>query len=730
MTRRFAFCLAVGLIVASAACAARQPTGAPPAAPPRRPPATIDQKISWILRLEQQRIIRDPSVVTPPTTVGAPAAAPAGGAAAATPQGPGKLIIQAATEPDLTDLARDTDPAIRRRAVLALGRVGLPAALPTLNAALLDDDEQMRAEAAFAAGLLGSREAMAPLQAALKDPSALVRGRAAEALGTIGEPASAGSIADAFSGCTGAFATVAPDSEAYPQAPEVDSCRLALFALVRLRQYDALARVALDPQGQPASQWWPVAFALQRINDKRAVPALTPLVNTPGVYTAAFALRGLAAAGDRSIAGTALALARRADADVRLRIAAGRALAQIGGADAVQPLLAIATDPASPPNLALEAVTTLGAIGDARIFNDLVDLFTDRWPAMRLAAMNAAARLNPESFVLVLSSLGEDREPAVRAGLASILAGLPNDAGRQALEALASDQDPRVMGPALTALARLGAPDLADRLFAALGAPDFAVRAAAAGAMGDRKPEGGVARLVEAYARAVDSDAAIDARVDILVALSKYGGPEAQATLTRALGDREWPVRVRAAELLRSLGDASAQPQRPAPLRYSADLFESEAILRPRYRPHAFLETRHGTIEIELNVVESPLTTHSFMELARAGFFNGLKIHRLIPHFVIQDGDPRGDGQGGPGYTIRDEFSSLPFVRGVVGLALSFPETGGSQFFITLSPQPHLDGRYTVFGRVVRGEEVLDRVQAFDVIERVRIWDGVKFSGH
>ena len=498
---------------------------------------------------------------------------------------------------------------------------------------------------------------------------------------------------------------------------------------MRLRDYDALARVALDAQGQPVSTWWPVAFALQRINDKRAAPALRPLITTSGVYTAAFALRGLAAAGDRSIAPRALEIAQRQDADVRLRVAAVRALAQIGSADVVQPMAVIAMNPEAPPNLALEAVVTLGALGDARIFDDMVDLFTDRWPAMRLAAMTAAARVNPEGFLLVLSSLGEDREPAVRAGLASVLAGLPGGVGRRALEQLASDQDPRVMAPALTALARLAPPDLDSRLFTALAAPDFAVRAAAARVIGDRRPDGGIARLVEAYGKAVDSDAAYDARVDILVALSKYGGAEAQATLKRALGDRDWPVRTRAAELLRGTGEATAEPQRPAPLRYPADLFESEPILRPKSRPHAFIETRHGTIEIELNVVEAPMTTHSFIELARAGFFNGLKIHRLIPHFVIQDGDPRGDGQGGPGYTIRDEFSPLPFVRGVAGMALAFPETGGSQFFITLSPQPHLDGRYTVFGHVVRGDEILDRVQAFDVIERVRIWDGIKFSG-
>jgi cyclophilin family peptidyl-prolyl cis-trans isomerase len=96
---------------------------------------------------------------------------------------------------------------------------------------------------------------------------------------------------------------------------------------------------------------------------------------------------------------------------------------------------------------------------------------------------------------------------------------------------------------------------------------------------------------------------------------------------------------------------------------------------------------------------------------------------------VIQAGDPRGDGSGGPGYTIRDELSPLPYVRGTVGMALDGPDTGGSQFFIALSPQPHLDARYTVFGRVRRGLDLLDTIQLWDTIDRVRIWDGREGRG-
>ena len=101
-----------------------------------------------------------------------------------------------------------------------------------------------------------------------------------------------------------------------------------------------------------------------------------------------------------------------------------------------------------------------------------------------------------------------------------------------------------------------------------------------------------------------------------------------------------------------------------------------------------------------------------------------MTFHRVVPNFVVQGGDPRGDSEGGPGYTIRDEINQRPYLRGTVGMALDWKDTGGSQFFITQSPQPHLDARYTVFGRVTRGMEIVDRIQPWDVIRRVLVWDG------
>jgi cyclophilin family peptidyl-prolyl cis-trans isomerase len=120
------------------------------------------------------------------------------------------------------------------------------------------------------------------------------------------------------------------------------------------------------------------------------------------------------------------------------------------------------------------------------------------------------------------------------------------------------------------------------------------------------------------------------------------------------------------------------------------------------------------------------LTVENFVALARRGFFDGLSFHRVVPDFVIQAGDPRGDGEGGPGHTIRDELNQRPYLRGTLGMALDWADTGGSQFFITQSPQPQLDAKYTVFGRVLSGMDVVDRTQPGDIIRRVRVWDGTE----
>ncbi len=254
------------------------------------------------------------------------------------------------------------------------------------------------------------------------------------------------------------------------------------------------------------------------------------------------------------------------------------------------------------------------------------------------------------------------------------------------------------------------------------------MRAAAATGLGEIKPADGDRALAEAY-QFGQRDPSYSARAAALAALAKYGAAAATPVLRMALADKDWAVRLRAAMLLKEL-DPSASADvdaliRPAPTVATPATYQAAHLVSPPVSTAVYIDTDRGTIEIELAVLDAPLTVESFVTLARKGFFDGLSVHRVVPDFVIQTGDPRGDGEGGPGYSIRDELNERPYLRGTVGMALDlWRDTGGSQFFITHSPQPHLDAKYTVFGRVIAGMDVVDQIQQGDVIRRVRVWDG------
>nr|WP_298815173.1 peptidylprolyl isomerase [uncultured Chloroflexus sp.] len=135
------------------------------------------------------------------------------------------------------------------------------------------------------------------------------------------------------------------------------------------------------------------------------------------------------------------------------------------------------------------------------------------------------------------------------------------------------------------------------------------------------------------------------------------------------------------------------------------------------------METTKGTIEIDLYPQHAPLTVNNFVFLTREGFYDGLTFHRVIKDFVIQGGDPTGRGSGGPGYRFRDEVMGNPLKHeaGVISMANAGPNTNGSQFFITHTPQPHLDGRHTVFGKVVAGMDVVYAIQQGDKMTKVTV---------
>jgi cyclophilin family peptidyl-prolyl cis-trans isomerase/HEAT repeat protein len=701
---------AAALLVAAAGCASA------PAPVVTAPAIRYEQKMSWVLQLEDQRIIR----VVPPPAPPAPPVDPRsrGNRVAAPPPPP--------PSPDLTMLVTDSEPRIRRRAALAIGRVGLPEGIAALTAALADQDADVRAMAAFALGLIGDPSAEAALAPLLADAAPLVRGRAAEALGLMnakGSAAAIGRVAAEYARST-PVAAMQHDDEPRPGAPEAEAFKLAVFSLVRLRAYEPLAAAVLDGD-RPVSSWWPVAYALQRIEEPRAAPALLQLLSAGGRYTPAFAARGLgtlkhAPAAER----LTMLLEAKAKAPLEVVVSAIRALAQINAQGSAAPLAALAASTGAHANVRIEAIAALGAMKAPEGLPVAQDLLTHDWPALRAAGLKAAAAIDPEAFTFVLSGMEPDRDWRVRAAMAEVLGTLSPEVALERARLMLQDADQRVIGPLLGALAQLRAPELATILFERLKDPDVVVRSAAASALELLKPEGAAAALRAAFS-AAQGDSAYSARGAILKALTAFGAGEAVPALKEALSDRDWAIRVRAAELLKEIEPATdaqvvIRPFQGTPIAP----YDDPQLVAPETSPHAFIETARGTIEFELAVLDAPQTSRSFIALARKGFFNGLQIHRVVPNFVVQDGDPRGDGQGGPGYTIRDELNERPYLRGTVGMALAGRDTGGSQFFITHSPQPHLDARYTVFGHVVNGMDVVDAIQQGDVIQRVRIWDG------
>lgn len=146
----------------------------------------------------------------------------------------------------------------------------------------------------------------------------------------------------------------------------------------------------------------------------------------------------------------------------------------------------------------------------------------------------------------------------------------------------------------------------------------------------------------------------------------------------------------------------------------------------PQKTYHVTIETNRGDMELELYAEHAPKTVNNFVFLAQKGFYDGIVFHRVISDFMVQGGDPTGTGRGGPGYQFEDEVAGNPLKHetAVISMANSGPNTNGSQFFITHSPQLHLDGMHTVFGKVVEGQEIVNAIQQGDRMVQVMVSEG------
>jgi cyclophilin family peptidyl-prolyl cis-trans isomerase/HEAT repeat protein len=645
---------------------------------------------------------------------------------------------------------------VRRRAAAAVGRIGdvngLELLLPLLDPEL-ERSLPVRCEAAFAIGELepsrqpGLGIALERLVAVLGQPATpqLLRGRVAEALGKIlANPKAAGTVGEEMTArVVAAVAALLPAPGRPVAGDDLFAARLAVSALMRIRGRGALAALVPQLTCPVAALRADAANAIARLRPDpaagvAAIPALEAQLRDVDPIARANAARALAAINATQTA-TAISVLL-SDSDQRVVASAIRALGTLAQPSSGEPLLALGERLAAAVRQNPRKETHPSEHGLLMLVAEALGQLKQGLPFLqRIRALDGAVGANPETEIAVAAfgdaafldataSAGPGKEWHHVAAYAQGLGALGTPAARHTLRALLSGRDgpvdPRALGDILSALARIEKKEANDALLEALKHDDVIVRATAAGllaeSLGEPADEGLFAPLQDALSRS-SGDRDPDARLALLEAIARYKRQRALDLLSGALSDANYIVRRRAAELLEAAGagaflqKAPPATQPPRPRGYYTRV---EKMMRGG-NPVVTISTEKGDIQVELLVRDAPLTVANFLDLARSGYFDGLAFHRVVPNFVVQGGDPRGDGNGGPGYQIRCEVNQVRYERGVVGMALSGKDTGGSQFFFTHSPQPHLDGGYTAFGRVAAGMEVVDRLSRGDRITRV-----------
>ena len=617
----------------------------------------------------------------------------------------------------------EPDTLVRRTAIRALGRIGDPRAVPLLLRVLDQPDAfDLHAEAAFALGLLRDSSAVPGLIARLRDQRPLSPTAIDEsvlALARIGGPVAATFIAEILrdgsvvraDGSRGGAAKLAAAREAWrlgPLAPVP-----ALAALVNETGFTG-----------------PVIYGLGRLRAKEAAPLFVTAASAgePGVRQDGVRALSKGYAQGAGLDATLVIQTLKhalADLDAGVRVNALRALgtwADSTLAIDVVPLL----DDASL-NVQVTAAATLGALGGTGGVSALKRIHDSRRPwAVRREALLALAKLDVTTFRSLLPVWISSNDWRDRATAADALARV----APQEPAVLLTDPDARVVNAALQAWAGANKdpdPALLEAARARLTERDAMVRATSAEIIGLAQSGGDVPALRQAYLAAA-RDSFPDAAQSALGALLKIaGGPDSNAVRgflaspppasdpqLKGWAEANWPALAERWGPSRPLATGrSIEDYRLIARQYLV------AVDSTRY-PRVTIEVAdRGPIVVELFGPDAPLTVANFLRLVDRHYFDGQRWHRVVPNFVIQAGDPRGDGNGGPGWAIRDEINRRRYNAFVMGMALSGPDTGGSQWFITLGPQPHLDGNYTVFGRLKGGDANAQKVVQGDLIRSI-----------
>ena len=660
----------------------------------------------------------------------------------------------------LTAYLGSQDPHVRSRALVALANIQDTSTIVSVLPFLNDPDATVRSAAAFALGQIGGNKTQEYLLSRLRQESdSTAAGRMFEALGRVGDEKALDAL--------------------------VDDSLHGGGACIRAEQVMAVARFALRGIKNERSIWfcfeqtshpspevrWRALFALWRtaphglvdVEIAKRQEELSRLAEDPSVDVRV----NLITLVGRSKASAAVDLLRTVqEADQKnphwlVEVQLTRALASLA---ATQPeLINDLIDCLGSPNdhVKIAALQSLDNMAKPAVMESadtvkfremLIRLSTTKNPSAELTrgeGFIALARFFPEEFTK--RNFLADKKLSVREQTKVLEALTYISSGRSLSIMIKTLDDPnvrvamaawdfirRLLTPSLIMTkVRTGDPDWIDarptlyrKTLNSLRRKDMAITHLVANALADttyfgifkegKLTDSLVIALAGAFEQLVSPDD-VEAMQAAASAMGIIGDKRFVPMLEKALGDPDKTVAAASAEALRQITGKDYSAQIPKSTKALHTDYDWSILETLNASSKVFIETSKGMITMQLLKDDAPFTVLNFVKLVKKRFYDGLQFHRVVPNFVIQGGDPRGDGWGGPGYAIRSEYSFARFGRGMVGIASAGKDTEGCQFFITHVPTPHLDGRYTIFARVINGQDVVDRIQIGDTIKKITI---------
>jgi cyclophilin family peptidyl-prolyl cis-trans isomerase/HEAT repeat protein len=612
----------------------------------------------------------------------------------------------------LSSAAQSPDPSTRARAAWALGRIGDPQGADLLARLLGDSSPTVRAAACFGAQVLGEPSLTSDLIPKLNDPDQRVVLSAAKAIAFLGR----GDGQDALIAAVPAAASPEPRATLLRSLWRFPTSTAENAALPFMTDPDPAVRAA-------------AIYSLARKPIESSGRGLVVALQDSNADSAAAAARGLGVLAKKEFLEPLVSVLDSGQAPLTINalVALEAIFEKNPGStlapDRVAKILALAGE--ANPNVAVPALVLLRQFdaSDREVRRRLWSIATTGAGRRReVALLSVAASLRGRAD-RAIEAAAVSPEPRLRAAAAESLAFLTLADAKPFRERLGADKDPLVRATVISSLGTAEAVRENRALVdAALADPDAGVRASAVEALALTADPSLLPRLSQVLQR-TSAEPGADVPIAVLEVAEKFRSDPAARGLAEAAYKHPSPLVRNMARraLLRSFrASASDFPRATYETRKTAVDYAS-LVAEAKKPRSARVETARGSFTIRLAGVEAPMTVMNFVSLARRGYFDGVRIHRVVPNFVLQDGDPSGTGNGGPGYEIRDEINPLEYQEGTVGMALAGPDTGGSQWFVTHAPQPHLDGIYTVFGQVTEGQDVVERTEQGERIIRITL---------